>query len=149
LALSQKDKKIYKTTITRLNNMKLSYRGVNYEPETTNLEFEPGELGGKYRGRNWQHTYPRHIVHLKPKIYLQYRGVAYSTCTNSNHSQILPRQNSCPLPPQLPLNKNHSSQIHWENMRRSLEYRLAAAQAKGDQKLISLLEKESQQLSLF
>lgn len=122
--------------------MKLSYRGINYESEIPTIEFEPGESRGKYRGRDWQFKYPKHMVHLKPKIYRQYRGVAYSTCPHP-----IAKESYCRLPPPVPPVKNDSRQIHLENMRRSLERRLAVAQAKGDTKLISLLEQESQQLS--
>ena len=136
--------------------MKLSYRGISYETENSNIEFEHGETGGKYRGVNWQHRYPRHIVHLKPKIYRQYRGVAYSTCPILfTESQLHPavnnpaKDNHCPVKPQTHLQKHTSSQIHWESMRKSLERRLAAAQTRGDKDLIDLLEKESRELSLL
>ncbi|ELR99930.1 DUF4278 domain-containing protein [Gloeocapsa sp. PCC 73106] len=123
--------------------MKLSYRGINYEQESSSIEFELGELGGKYRGSNWHYRYPRHMVHIKPKVYRQYRGVAYSSCPYT-----LVQESYCRFTPKTPPVKNRSADIHWENMRRSLDRRLAVALEKGDTKLISLLEKESQQLSL-
>jgi hypothetical protein len=136
--------------------MKLSYRGINYETENSNLEFDQGEVGGKYRGTNWQHTYPRHVVHLRPKLYMQYRGVAYSTSPiplTQSHIQTVAnnpaKDNHCPINPQNHLQKHTSSQIHWESMRKSLDRRLAAAQTRGDKDLIDLLQKESRQLSLL
>ncbi|NES87468.1 MAG: DUF4278 domain-containing protein, partial [Moorea sp. SIO2B7] len=59
--------------------MRFSYRGVSYEREASILEVNQGEIGGKYRGQDWTYRYPRHIPHLQPKIFMQYRGVAYST----------------------------------------------------------------------
>jgi hypothetical protein len=37
-------------------------------------------------------------------------------------------------------------QVHVENMRRNLEMRIQAAQAKGDEHLVSLLQQESNKL---
>ena len=134
----------------------LSYRGIGYDYENSNIEFDQGEIGGKYRGQSWKYRYPKHIVHIKPKIYRQYRGVAYSTCpTPLQESQVNQysyhpaKDNRCPVQPQKQLQKHTSAQIHWENMRKSLERRLETAQAKGDLNLVSLLEKECRELSLF
>jgi len=131
--------------------MKLSYRCVSYEYENSNIEFDQGETGGKYRGREWHCRYPKHMFHLKPKIYRQYRGVAYSTCpTTLSNSMVHPvMKNYCQVEPQVQMQKHTSDQIHWENMRKSLERRIAAAQARGDLELIHLLEKESRELSLW
>ncbi|TVQ42753.1 MAG: DUF4278 domain-containing protein [Gloeocapsa sp. DLM2.Bin57] len=134
----------------------LSYRGISYDYENANIEFDQGEIGGKYRGKDWKYRYPKHIVHLKPKIYRQYRGVAYSTCpTPLQESQVNPhthnpaQDNRCSVQPQKQLQKQTSAQIHWENMRKNLERRLQAAQARGDVELVTMLEKESRELSLF
>lgn len=135
--------------------MKLSYRGVAYEPNTTSIEFEEKQIGGKYRGQNWHCKYPRHIPHLKPKIYRQYRGIAYSTLpipleemSTASETLTLAEQTYCRVYKPQRVNSNQSANRHLENMRRSLERRLAAAKAKGDKNLINMLEEESKQLSL-
>jgi len=134
--------------------MKLSYRGVPYKSEESQLEINEGEIGGKYRGQNWRYHYPRHIPQIKPKIYMQYRGVAYSTCPIPK-TQVTSQQNpeitgkTCPLPIKKSCNKQEdAAKIHWDNIRRNLERRLEVAKANGDEHLIKMLEKESKQLCL-
>jgi hypothetical protein len=135
--------------------MKLSYRGISYEPKSIMLEVTEGEVGGKYRGKNWQYHYPRHIPPIQPKLFLQYRGVAYSTRAlpiqqNVTHSNIQEQDTFC----RLPIKKITTSveedlkSIHLENLRRNLERRLEVAKERGDEYLVNLLEKESQQLAL-
>lgn len=129
--------------------MKLSYRGVSYENESLNLEFREGEIGGKYRGQEWKTHYPRHIPELKPKVYRQYRGVAYSSRPSIRTESDLETAKLCSCPlivstPQLPKNLEA---IHRENLLRNLERRLDAAMTRGDQNLITLLEQELQQLT--
>lgn len=58
--------------------MKLSYRGVSYETESSMPEVTEGEVGGLYRGQAWRVHRPtpsrRRYTAL---IDLIYRGVAY------------------------------------------------------------------------
>ena len=135
--------------------MKLSYRGVDYEDEPLTLEVNEGEIGGKYRGQNWRYRYPRHIPHLQPKLHLQYRGVACSTRPISKtEGNTVPRREVtatfCPVP----IGKqgkgvaDEVAKMHWENIRQNLERRLQIAKASGDETLVNLLEKESEQLAL-
>lgn len=135
--------------------MKLSYRGINYEKELPILEMNDSEIGGKYRGQNWIERYPRHIPQLQPKLYRQYRGVAYSTRPIPKAGEVfVPQgytsQDSCSVSMQKPskIVANRISKTHLENMRRNLEHRLQVAKANGDDNLIDLLEKEFQQLVL-
>lgn len=136
--------------------MRLTYRGVSYERQPLSLEVTEGEVGGLYRGQTWKHHYPRHIPNLQPKSHiLQYRGVQYRT-----HSSILPgprigctletvRQSGARLlepVPQVVLEE--AQQMHLENLRRNLVYRLQVAKAKGDEFLIRQLEDESRQLAI-
>lgn len=137
--------------------MKLCYRGIDYENKAAILEVVKGEVGGKYRGQDWYDSYPRHIPHLKPKIYRQYRGIAYSTCpiAKNDTSYNFYQNNDTDFNKQLLDNRRnqivqHSTKttddIHIDNIRRNLERRIAVAKAKGDDYLISLLEKEFNQL---
>ncbi|MFM7478658.1 MAG: DUF4278 domain-containing protein, partial [Microcystis aeruginosa] len=47
--------------------MMLAYRGVKYEKDSLPLEMKTGDIGGKYRGQDWNHHYPRHMLQLEPK----------------------------------------------------------------------------------
>lgn len=127
--------------------MKLSYRGVPYEPDSLALEINEGEIGGKYRGQNWKYHYPRHIPQLQPKLYRQYRGVAYSSRPNfETESTAL----TCRIPRTQPtvIVSNEVSQVHLETIRCRLERRLEIALANGDARLVHLLKQESQDLKL-
>lgn len=141
--------------------MKLSYRGIPYDIVQTALGIEEGAVAGKYRGQEWQYHYPRHIPHLRPRIYMQYRGIAYSTCpiprTKTANTFDLNKELNNNLNTYLPVatSREYESHTvdetlnnkHLENMRRSLERRLKVAKAKGDRQLIGLLERESHQLA--
>lgn len=136
--------------------MQYTYRGVTYNREPLTLEVTEGEIGGTYRGQAWHNHYPRHVPELKPKPYLQYRGVAYS---KRPYIQTGPRI-ACQIEPlryavnadqisdEAVTHTNLAQQIHLENIRRHLEHRLQVAKEKGDRELIAILQQESQQLAL-
>lgn len=134
--------------------MRLSYRGVNYEKELPTLEMKEGEIGGKYRAQDWTYRYPRHIPQTKSKLYRQYRGVAYSTNPIPKEGAIfVPQWGStdvyCPVSTQTQtVVVNEFSKTHLDNLRRNLERRLQIAQENGDENLVDLLRRESQQLAL-
>jgi hypothetical protein len=129
--------------------MNLSYRGNSYQTETSLLEIKEKDIAGKYRGQNWRHKLPRHIPQLKPKVYLQYRGVAYSTCPLV---KVPPETPQCACTPMMKkssqLSVKNLEKVHLENLRRNLERRLKLARVNGNQDLIDMLQKESQQLKL-
>ena len=135
--------------------MKLRYRGVTYEREPSTLEVIEGEVGGKYRGQNWHHSYPRHMTHLRNKPSMEYRGVAYGSISHGVQSNTIATSSvetkacSCPVnfskQPGFTI-INEAAKIHWENIRRSLGRRLEVAEASGNKNLVSLLEQESKQL---
>ena len=137
--------------------MELTYRGVNYKPNPPALELTEGEIGGKYRGANWKHHYPRHIPVPQPMVDLKYRGVAY--CTGdpvdveavflrrryaSAEASATPEEMSTVGSRQRVMDK--LTNTHLANIRQNLERRLQAAKAKGDRNLISLLEAEAKQI---
>ncbi len=128
--------------------MKLSYRGVNYDREVSFLEVQEGEIAGKYRGRDWKYRYPRYIPQTPPKLYRQYRGVAYSTCSLPTDS-LVSTANRCSVGQfaAKPVMQSQVTEIHLDNMRRNLERRLKIAQESGNSVLVSLLQKESEQLT--
>lgn len=134
--------------------MKLSYRGVPYEAERSNLEVTEGEIGGLYRGQSWRFHYARHIPKPQSTHPLKYRGVAYCTgkpnaaepnavaqpTTTSPYCNIAARNKREVL--------NEITNSHLKNIQRSLEHRLEVARAKGDDTLIQLLKAESEQMAL-
>lgn len=127
--------------------MKLSYRGVPYEPDPLALEINEGEIGGKYRGQNWRYHYPHHMPQLQPKLDRQYRGVFYSSRSHIEHE---PTTLTCPFPRIQPtlIITNEVSQVHLETIRRRLERRLEIALTNGDDQLVHLLKQESEDLKL-
>jgi hypothetical protein len=121
--------------------MSLSYRGIPYEKPSLALDTDLGEVKGKYRGQMWHQHYPRPIPQLLAKPAMTYRGVAIANTTNQ----------ACPVPVR-PLRKvvsNELGQVHFDNIRKSLEKRLAIAQAREDQSLVQLLEREYEQLMVL
>lgn len=137
--------------------MKLTYRGIQYEPETNPLETTEGEIGGKYRGQSWRYHYPRHIPQLQPKLGLQYRGVHYSKrpVVQSHHlsTMSIPAitpEAKLPTPPYFATqtSETEAEQAHIESMRRNLERRLSVARENGNNQLVSMLEKEYQELAV-
>jgi hypothetical protein len=128
----------------RHKDMKLSYRGVNYDEAPSTLEVTEGEIGGMYRGQKWRYHYPRHVATPLPIHNLKYRGVPYGS------DQLI-----ATTPAKTGIIRNEREQIldewtnlHLQNIRRSLEHRLQVAKANGDQNLIRLLEAEFKQMAL-
>jgi len=135
--------------------MNLTYRGVSYKRQPLSLEVSEGEIGGVYRGQTWRHSQLRHIPQLKPKPYLQYRGVAYSTRPIIRTGarivcQIEPVRQpvSVRKQRQAPVALDRTHQTHLQNIRRSLEHRLQVAAARGNEGLLDQLQHESQALAL-
>jgi hypothetical protein len=129
--------------------MQFSYRNNNYETERNLLEVTETNIAGKYRGHHWKYKLPRHIPQLQPKVYLQYRGVAYSTCPMV---KVPPHTPECASVRQMKKTSKSAvtstEKIHLENLRRNLEHRLKSAQVNGNEDLITMLQKECKQLQL-
>ncbi|MEM9541255.1 MAG: DUF4278 domain-containing protein [Cyanobacteria bacterium P01_E01_bin.42] len=58
--------------------MKLTYRGVTYNYNPTNVETINTEVGGKYRGLEWRFRNRKASTAQKPTLDLVYHGVAYT-----------------------------------------------------------------------
>lgn len=137
--------------------MKLTYRGINYNAETSAIEIREGEMAGKYRGQPWYYHYPRHIPQLKAKLGLQYRGISYSkgTTVQSSPASHVSIPAVC-ADKKLPILGYYTSvakeikaeQVHIETMRRNLERRLSIAKESGNEELVLMLEKEFDALLL-
>lgn len=137
--------------------MRLTYRGINYEPETMPLATTEGEVAGKYRGQSWRYHYPRHVPELQTKLWLQYRGVRYIKRPVVQASQkplelsipAVTPQTELPKPPHFATQReeDEAAKIHLETIRRNLERRIGVAKEKGNDQLISMLEQEYRDLA--
>ncbi|MDP8933192.1 MAG: DUF4278 domain-containing protein [Cyanobacteriota bacterium] len=122
--------------------MKLTYRGANYEYDIPTVDMIEGEVAGKYRGQNWNYRYPRHIPNPK-----KYGGTNY---TKKRDAQAGDRDvaaarasaavDSYPTVMEV-------AQVHRANICNILDRRQQAAKAKGDERLLRLLEIEWQQMA--
>lgn len=135
--------------------MRLTYRGIQYDSESIPLEVKEGEIAGKYRGQPWHYHYPRHIPQLKPKLLLNYRGVSYTKrpvvryahCSDISIPAVT-TNGELPTPQYFASKTQDIEDAHVKNMRRNLERRLSVAKQNGDEELVSILEKEYQQLTV-
>jgi len=128
--------------------MKLAYRGVNYEDEIPTVETIEGEVSGKYRGQNWNYRYPRHIPVPQHPQNLQYRSVDYS---NNRPSPKIDRDVETIDRTRATVTSSPKVEevatVHRMNICNILDRRKQVARAKGDVKLMHLLEIESQQMA--
>ncbi len=135
--------------------MKLTYRTISYEQNQPQVDIVESELGGKYRGNAWQVHYPRHIPVPVTNPHLKYRGVAYSpedvrTVEKTGVMTVSPETQPQTLTPTFvasPNNTDNIKAVHTTNICRILERRRQVAKARGDERLLKLLELEAQQLA--
>lgn len=140
--------------------MKLSYRGLNYNDDPPTIDMME-EAGGLYRGCQWQIRYPRHVPIAQPSHSLKYRGVPYLSHTKTE-SPVADSTAANPPSAVTSIKKTGGvsnrklekammmqevEKIHRANICRNLERRMNIAQAKGDQKLMNLLQQECQDLA--
>ena len=133
----------------------MSYRGNKYlQSETSLMEVKEGDIMGIYRGNQWRYKLPNHIPQLQPKIYLKYRGIAYSTSPNAQpyfipkkaSKEVEINDHSCSIMSQT--TQQNLEQVHISNMRRNLERRMEIAQNSENYQLLAMLKKESEQLTV-
>ncbi len=133
--------------------MKLTYRGIKYETEPATLEIREGKIGGTYRGVPWRFHHLRHIPEPLPIENLRWRGISYSTGKlQIAQPSTTPQPVSGTLSQSWLFRKDRQEVLdtamkaHLSSIRRSLEHRMQVAKAKGDEKLVRLLEEESEQM---
>ncbi|MBE9222191.1 DUF4278 domain-containing protein [Cyanobacterium stanieri LEGE 03274] len=133
--------------------MKMSYRGNKHQPsETALLEVKEGDVLGKYRGVECHRKLPRHIPQLQPKIYLKYRGIAYSSNPNAqpyfipHDAKAQPEENLSTQTIVSEETKSNLAIIHQANLRRNLERRMEVAQTNENYRLLAMLKKEADAL---
>lgn len=125
--------------------MRLSYRGVNYEKQTSGIECQEGEVGGKYRGCEWHYHYPRPMPTIETKTsYRKHREIACKSPSLVAKAAVESLPRFCPIDFRKPtaVFTDEIQKIHLENLRRNLERRLQIAKANNNHDLIRLLEKE-------
>lgn len=134
--------------------MKMSYRGNKYQPSAASLlEVKEGDIIGKYRGVECRQKLPKHIPQLQPKIYLKYRGIAYSSNPNAQ-PYFIPNETEVKSIENLPTEtivseetKHNLATIHLANLRRNLERRMEVAQVNENYRLLAMLKKEADALN--
>lgn len=141
--------------------MRLSYRGVSYEYTPTTLEVTEGEILGKYRGQPWRQQSFQDAP-AQPIRQLKYRGVSYYTNRyggvntavrpEARPATSVPAAASVDRQPAFEGNafrvkRQDWVKVHHDNLRRNLERRLESARARGDQSLVSQLEREMQYIA--
>lgn len=144
--------------------MQLTYRGVEYDYHPPTMEVTESDIIGKYRGQTVHHSYVRHVPCPQVEAQLMYRGVAYQTDRQGQISAVhgVGKQTArvsvfSAFQDQLralnPMSEGRrqlireAAQVHQENMRRSLEHRMAVARAQGNASLLQQLEEEMQQIA--
>ena len=113
--------------------MKLTNRGINTQEAASTLEVTEREINNMHSRKSKNLPYVRHIPEPQPENYRQFRPI-FTTKTRPTIN-----------PPQELDDLMHS---HLNNIWRSLEHRLQVAKAKGDTRLVRLLEAESKQMML-
>lgn len=131
--------------------MKLTYRGTDYDYDIPAVDVTEGEVAGKYRGQHWNYHYVRHIPVPQKSHELMYRGVAYTTqgaIQASTGATAKPAETTPAAPvKRCAMITDNVARAHRTNICNILERRVKAAQARGDEKLLRLLELEAEQLA--
>lgn len=122
--------------------MKLTYRGANYEYDIPTVDMIEGEVAGKYRGQNWNYRYPRHIP-----VPQKSGGKNYTTKRDSQAGDRDVAAASAPAAVEYYPTVVEVAQVHLANICNILDRRQEAAKAKGDERLLRLLEMEWQQMA--
>lgn len=139
-------------------NMKLCYRGVSYDYTPPALEVSESEVLGHYRGRALRFSYVRHVPFPQPQADLTFRGNAYRKDTYGRVESVKPTQNApkraskfTPVFDSMAAARRQllqeSASVHQDNIRRSLERRIEAAQSRGDEALLHQLKEEMHQMA--
>ena len=122
--------------------MKLTYRGANYEYDIPTVDMIEGEVAGKYRGQNWNYRYPRHIPVPQKSGDTNYTKKRDSQAGDRNVAAA-----SAPTAVESYPTVVDVAQVHRANICNILDRRQQAAKAKGDERLLRLLELEWQQMA--
>ncbi|MCW6036262.1 DUF4278 domain-containing protein [Spirulina subsalsa FACHB-351] len=99
--------------------MQLTYRGVAYDYQPAPVDTVETGVTGKYRGLEWRFRNLEKPPVQKPTLDLVYRGVHYSTGTQSNN----PGQGNTPVQETVnttPSVRQKACALFWQNQRSNL-----------------------------
>jgi len=122
--------------------MKLTYRGANYEYDIPTVDMLEGEVAGKYRGLNWNYRYPRHIP--VPK---KYGGISSTTKRDFQALENVAAVHTAYSTVESSPTFADVAQVHRMHICNILDRRKQVAKAKGDERLMRLLEIEWKQMA--
>ncbi len=122
--------------------MQLTYRGANYEYDIPTVDMIEGEVAGKYRGQDWNYRYPRHLA--VPK---KYGGISSSTKRNFQALEDVAAASAPDSAVESSPTFADLAQVHRVHICNILDRRQQVAKAKGDERLLRLLEKEWKQMA--
>ena len=122
--------------------MQLTYRGANYEYDIPTVDMVEGEVAGKYRGQNWNYRYPRHIP--VPK---KYGGTNHTAKRDFQAGSRDAAAVSAPAAVKSSPTFAEVAQVHRVHICNILDRRQQVAAAKGDERLLRLLEIEWKQMA--
>ncbi|MEM8778569.1 MAG: hypothetical protein AAGF26_06795 [Cyanobacteria bacterium P01_G01_bin.49] len=127
------------------------------ENESNALDLDHRTVTQRHGRHAWKYNYPRHLRQHTSNVSREYRQTIrhHYSPTRISDGTSLPIMSTdyedelCPifLKSSLVLTTNEGSQIHLANICNNLEQRLKIARNKGDKFLVSLLEKEYQDLN--
>ncbi len=127
--------------------MKFSGPGFVENDQSNALDLGYQTVIHRHDGPKWKHLYPRHIRPHFSSLSKQEKMTNYAL-----ESQVIIPQVSegqiCPISAKTTekLTVNEVDKIHLQNICRNLERRLKNAKLKGDEWLISFLEKEVEEM---
>ena len=118
-----------------------------HEYDFPSIEMMAGEAVEQYRGQSWNYHYVRHIPVPQHPPQVRCRNVSTQVTegkeNNSTVRKKIVEQQILPIvEPQ-----NNIAQVHKTNLCDILERRRQVAEAKGDQKLLRLLEWECEYMA--
>ncbi|ELS01624.1 hypothetical protein Xen7305DRAFT_00013290 [Xenococcus sp. PCC 7305] len=126
--------------------MKISYCSSNHQYSPPTIEITEQAITSHNGQQTWKPNYPRHLGSRESQLHrspgsIFHDGLAkpktcHISCNNSEAFNILKYQ----------LKDQKIQKAHLENVRQNLNRRLQKARARGDEKLITLLNQESRQL---
>ncbi|HEY9627469.1 MAG TPA: DUF4278 domain-containing protein [Coleofasciculaceae cyanobacterium] len=143
--------------------MKLIYRGQSYEYNPTSAR--TGNTGRPassvqaqapyrltYRGTTFEVDPEalQEVTTLPTHYNLIYRGATYRVNRDAQGmTTIAPQVANAPKPVSIPaaMPNHYIGKVHQANLLENLQRRLQAAQSRGDQQLVALLEAERQQIT--
>jgi len=138
----------------------LRYRSVGHQQNPNIVDDVESKDVGRYRGRQTSFAYPRHIPVPQTTADLQYHGIQYCVNTDGEVEAIAPdavntvstivTPKVMTMRPMINARKalmREVSNVHRQNIQRSLQHRINVAKEHGNDQLVRQLEQEMQQFA--